>query len=354
MQNSKYEIITDYIKKKIAAGSLKDGDKVPSENALTNKFSVSRDTVRRGFKALELEGILVSKRGSGTFVRLRKGFSSDRIAVVTTYVENYIFPKIIKGIEATLSQRGYSMQLSFTDNQFEKEREVLTDILAKEDVAGIIMEPVKSALPNPNLEIYESLREKGVPVLFINTYYRETDIPHVSLNDEAMAYMATKYLISKGHKRISAILKMDDGQGHLRFAGYRRALYEQGVKNPSDYVIWYDTGDEGRYDMFDSHSMKRLNGCTAVFCYNDKVARELINYLQSKGRKVPEDVSVISMDDSDLAKLGDVKITSCPHPMAELGRVAAENLIKLIDNPKFDATKEFVTEVKERGSVKNI
>ncbi|MBR6308306.1 MAG: GntR family transcriptional regulator [Lachnospiraceae bacterium] len=354
MQNSKYEIITDYIKKKIAAGSLKDGDKVPSENALTNKFGVSRDTVRRGFKALELEGILVSKRGSGTFVRLRKGFSSDRIAVVTTYVENYIFPKIIKGIEATLSQKGYSMQLSFTDNQFEKEREVLTDILAKEDVAGIIMEPVKSALPNPNLEIYESLREKGVPVLFINTYYRETDIPHVSLNDEAMAYMATRYLIAKGHKRIGAILKMDDGQGHLRFAGYRQALYEQGEKNPSDFVVWYDTSDEGGNDMFDSHLMKRLKDCTAVFCYNDKVAREFINYLQSKGKKVPEDVSVISMDDSDLARLGDVKITSCPHPMAELGRVAAENLIKLIDNPKFDATKEFITEVKERGSVKNI
>lgn len=352
MQTAKYEIITDYIKKKISDGLLKDGDKVPSENALTNKFGVSRDTVRRGFKALEMEGVLVSKRGSGTFVRIRKGFSSDRIAVVTTYLENYIFPKIIMGIEASLSGKGFSMQLSFTNNQFEREKEVLTDILNKEDVAGIIMEPVKSALPNPNLDIYEAIREKGIPILFINTYYKETDIPHVALNDEAMAYMATRYLIGKGHKKIGAILKMDDGQGHLRFSGYRRAMYEIGEKNPSDYVVWYDTGDEGGSDMFDGHLMKRLQGCSAVFCYNDKVAREYINYLKGLGVNVPDDVSIISMDDSDLSRYGDVKITSCPHPMAELGRVAAENLIKLIDNPKFDATKEFITEVKERGSVK--
>ena len=117
-------------------------------------------------------------------------------------------------------------------------------------------------------------------------------------------------------------------------------------------MVWYDTGDEGGSDMFDGHLMKRLKGCTAVFCYNDKVAREYINYLKGLGVSVPEDVSIISMDDSDLSRYGDVKITSCPHPMAELGRVAAENLIKLIDNPKFDATKEFITEVKERGSVK--
>lgn len=352
MQTAKYEIITDYIKKKISDGVLKDGDKVPSENALTNKFGVSRDTVRRGFKALEDEGILSSQRGSGTYVHIRKVSNSNRIAVVTTYVENYIFPKIIMGIEAALSDKGYAMQLSFTNNLFEREREVLSDICEKEDVAGIIMEPVKSALPNPNLEIYKKLKEKGIPVIFINSFYRELDIPHVSLNDEAMAYMATKYLVDKGHRKIGAVIKMDDGQGHLRFSGYRRAMYEIGETDSSDYVAWYDTSDERNTGMFDEHLEERLKDCSAVFCYNDKVARDFITFLKGKGIDVPNDVSVISMDDSELSKYGDVKITSCPHPMQELGKTAANNLLELIKNPKFDATKEFVTYVKERDSVK--
>lgn len=350
----KYKIITDYIEGKIENGKLSHGDKLPSENELTMRFGVSRDTVRRGFKDLEDRGLIKRTRGSGTYVNIKRSSSLTRVAVVTTYVENYIFPKIITGIDEVLSENGYVMQLSFTNNMFERERAVLLDILKTEDIAGVIMEPVKSALPNPNLECYRELQKKGIPILFINTYYRELDIPHVSLNDEQMGYIATKYLISKGHKSIGAILKMDDGQGHLRFAGYRRAMYEEGMQNPSDYVVWYDTKDEKDISKMSEHICDRFKECTAVFCYNDTIATSYMSYLSKKGKKVPDDVSVISMDDSMLASFSDVKLTSCPHPMDELGRTAAENLILLMKNPKADVTKEFVTRVNSRDSVRNM
>lgn len=349
----KYRVITDYIEGKIESGNLQNGARLPSENELTMRFKVSRDTVRRGFKDLEERGIIKRTRGSGTYVNKRKTVSK-RIAVVTTYVENYIFPKIITGIEEVLSKNGFSMQLSFTNNTFEREREVLEDLLRTDDIAGIIMEPVKSALPNPNLDCYMELKEKGVPVIFINSYYREINIPHVSLNDSEMGYIATKYLIAKGHKKIGAILKMDDGQGHLRFSGYRKAMYEIGEKNPSDFVVWFDTKDEKDLQKVSDHISERLSDCTAVFCYNDKAANDFISILAINGKKVPQDVSIISMDDSMLALYGDVKLTSCPHPMDELGRKAAENLFLLINNPNENVTKEFVTKVNERDSVREI
>lgn len=348
---AKYELITEYLRNRINDGTLTDGKKVPSENAFTKKFSVSRDTVRRAFRELEDEGLLVSVRGSGTYVRIKRKTESNRIAVVTTYVENYIFPKIITGIEGSLSKHGYLMQLSFTNNLFERERVVLEDILDKKDVAGIIMEPVKSALPNPNIDCYERLKEAGIPVLLINSYYREMNIPHVSLNDEQMGYMATKYLIDKGHRKIGAILKMDDGQGHLRFSGFSRAMYESGEKNSSDSVVWYDTGDEKDLNKLSGHLEERLKDCTAVFCYNDKVARDYISYLDKKGIKVPEDISIISMDDSQLSDIGGVKLTTCPHPMEELGILGVEKLLELIENPGANVTCEIVTTVKERDSV---
>jgi len=353
MEDAKYKVITEYIENKINSGNLVYGEKLPSENVLTTRFSVSRDTVRRAFKDLEERGIIERRKGSGTFVKLRIR-NNTRIAVVTTYVENYIFPRIIRGIEEVLSERGYVMQLSFTNNIFSRERAVLEDIISKDDVAGIIMEPVKSALPNPNLDCYEKLKEMGVPVLFINSYYNDLNIPHVSLDDEKMGYMATKYLIDKGHRNIGAILKMDDGQGHLRFAGFRRALTEAGIDNAADKVVWFDTLEEDHIASIRDRISQRLSDKTAVFCYNDKVAADYYGYLRDNGIKVPGDISIISMDDSMISKLNEVKITSCPHPMDELGRQAAARLVSLINDPKFSATKEFVTSVNERDSVKKI
>lgn len=147
---------------------------------------------------------------------------------------------------------------------------------------------------------------------------------------------------------------MDDGQGHLRFSGFRSALAEIDEENGADFVAWYDTKDEQANTIFGEHLDKRLKDCSAVFCYNDKLAREYIDYLKEKGVRVPEDVSVIGLDNSEIAELGDVKITTFPHPMEELGRTATENLLSLILDPRFDATKEFVTQVKERDSVKSI
>lgn len=353
MEEAKYKVITEYIENRINSGNLVFGEKLPSENVLTKKFNVSRDTVRRGFKELEEKGFIERRKGSGTFVKFRIR-NNTRIAVVTTYVENYIFPSIIKGIGEVLSEEGYTMQLSFTNNTFAKEREVLTAIIAQDDVAGVIMEPVKSALPNPNLDCYSKLKDMGVPVLFVNSYYGDTDIPHVSLNDEEMGYIATKYLIEHGHREIGAILKMDDGQGHLRFAGFRRALTECGINDAADNVVWFDTRDEDDINKVTDHIKERLSNKTAVFCYNDKVAVSFCGYLRINNIRIPEDVSVISMDNSMLAEVNETKITSCQHPKDELGRQSARNLIALIKDSRFDATREFITNVCERDSVKKI
>lgn len=353
MEEAKYKVITDYIENRINSGNLVFGEKLPSENVLTTKFNVSRDTVRRGFRDLEEKGYIERRKGSGTFVKYRAR-NNTRIAVVTTYVENYIFPSIIKGIGEVLSEEGYTMQLSFTNNTFSKEREVLTAIIDSDDVAGIIMEPVKSALPNPNLDCYAKLKDMGIPVLFVNSYYSDTDIPHVSLNDEEMGYIATRYLIGKGHRKIGAILKMDDGQGHLRFAGFRRALTECGINDAADNVVWFDTRDEDDINKVSDHIKERLSDKTAVFCYNDKVAVNFCGYLKGENVRIPEDVSIISMDNSMLAEVNETKITSCQHPKDELGRQSARNLIELIKDSRFDATREFITNVFERDSVKKI
>ncbi len=354
---AKYQKVIDWITENIDAGTLKPGEKIPSENELCIRFDLSRQTIRHAIAKMSEDGLLESRRGSGTYVADQRAEEGERnvIAVVTTYLDDYIFPSTIRGIENTLSDKGYSMQLSFTNNTVGKERQILQDLLGRSDVAGLIMEPVKSALPNPNNNLYMLLRDRGIKILFINSFYPELGFPHVSLDDAGSAYKAVRALIDAGHTNIGCVLKLDDGQGRERYRGYMKAITEAGLSFSYDHVNWIDTIDiiKGKSSL--SKVKERLASCTAVFCYNDQVAALLIEMLSDDGIKVPEDISVIGMDDSDLARngTGGVTISSIPHPKERLGEKAAQNIIRMIHEGKlaFNATYEFEEDVIIRGSI---
>ncbi|WP_024865939.1 GntR family transcriptional regulator [Butyrivibrio sp. FCS014] len=355
---AKYQKIIDWITECIDEGTLKPGEKLPSENELCDRFGLSRQTVRHAIAKLAEDGLLESRRGSGTYLVDQRAEEGERnvIAVVTTYVDDYIFPSTIRGIESTLSDKGYSMQLSFSDNTVGKERQILTDLLSRSDIAGIIMEPVKSALPNPNMELYRKLRDRNVKILFINSFYPELDMPHVSLNDAECAYRAVKALINLGHRDIGCVLKLDDGQGRERYRGYLKAITEAGVPFSYDHVNWIDTIDirNGKEALIKAR--ERLKGCSAVFCYNDQVAGMLMEVLIDGGLKIPQQMSIVAMDDSDIARMGvrGTTISSIPHPKAELGKRAAQNMIRMIHSGQisFSATYEFKEDVILRDSVR--
>lgn len=354
---AKYREIVDFVKEQIEKKELIPGNKLLPELALMEQFHLSRQTVRHGLEVLEKEGYITRKQGSGSFVnenRLTVNGNKTAVAVVTTYVDSYIFPKVIQGIEKVLTQEGFTMQLAFTGNKVEKERQILESILKKDEVAGIIIEATKSALPNPNLRFYKRLMEKRVPVLFINSYYREIQAPHVSVNDKNMAKKATDYLIQQGHKKIGGIFKPDDGQGHLRYAGYTEAMRRAKLPIDDTNIVWMDTQDMDKPEYIRDKILVRFKNCTAVLAYNDQVACDLISVFHQAGKKVPEDISIISFDDSELAVLGEVKITSLSYPADELGKRAAGNLLKMLNEPGFQESFEFDRDFVERGSVKKI
>ncbi|MBE5884257.1 MAG: GntR family transcriptional regulator [Lachnospiraceae bacterium] len=354
---TKYQALINCINEQIVAKALRPGDKLPSENELAEQFHISRQTVRKAIGVLEEDGVVCRVKGSGTYLNYypqENPEQKNNIAVITTYVESYIFPKTIHGIEKVLSESGYSVQISFTNNTLEKEKSILEDLLARNDVAGVIVEGTKSGLPNPNIHLYRKLIAKKLPVLFINTYYPELDVPHVSLNDVSVAKKAVNYLIQNGHRDIGAILKLDDGQGRQRYLGYLSAMEAAGYPVTDSRMVWIDTDESKQLAYCTDKILNRLEGCTALLCYNDQIAFQLVRILMQNGIKVPEDVSIISIDDSDLARHSEVPITSLTHPKEELGAKAAEVLLQLIAGRKNNATFEFDTRVMERESVKNV
>lgn len=351
----KYLELVNWIKDQIKEEKLLPGQKMYSENELSDMFGLSRQTVRHAISVLEQENILRRIRGSGTYINeVQTGPHRNRIALIMTYLDGYIFPRTIQSVENILFKAGYTVQIAFTNNLIDRERMILQDILEKDEVAGVIVEATKSALPNPNLHFYKKLMERKIPVLFINCFYQSLQIPHVSMNDKQAGRAATEYLIQKGHKKITGIFKLDDGQGHLRYSGFVEALSNAGLSCDESRIIWVDTVDTKDLFKIEDKIRERLKGCTALMCYNDEVAFGIMKVLDKLGIRVPEDLSIASIDDSELAVLGSIKLTSVPYPMEKLGIKAANNLLEMIHNFRFDGNYEFDVHVVERDSVKEL
>lgn len=328
----KYVQLADSLRTLIRDGAFHDTRQLPTEVQLCEQYQVSRQTVRQALGMLVSEGLIEKRQGSGSHITqaaLNSAHNTYKIAIITTYISDYIFPSILRSIQDVLSQHNCTMQLLATQNKITLERQILEGLLIQ-DVDGIIVEGTKTALPNPNLDLYRKLQEKGIPVIFINGSY--ADLPNcVSVLDDNFGggYQLVEYLVSQGHSRIAGIFKSDDIQGIGRYSGYIHALRDHGkLAESSNPVAWFTT--ENRVRVMDSHLIEYIKECTATVCYNDEVAYILISLLKNAGIRVPQDMAVVSFDNSYFSELGGIKITSLSHEGMNTGIIAANKLLKMI------------------------
>jgi GntR family transcriptional regulator of arabinose operon len=272
-----------------------------------------------------------------------------------SYLDYYIFPNILKGIDGVLTRLGYNLVLGITYNRVENERCFLRSCIDN-SVDGIIIEASKSALPNPNLDLYRELTDRGIPYIFINCYYEDFDCNYVVMDDCYAGYMAALRILHSGHRNIGGIFKSDDMQGQRRYSGFSKALSENGLTNFDANIVWYDTEDvdiliEPKYD---AQLLNILSGCTGIVCYNDQVAAKAVALMQRNNIKVPNDVSIVGFDNSNLAILCAVKLTTITHPGEKLGEKAAESIYSLLSGNENKITYTFKPELVERDSVADI
>jgi GntR family transcriptional regulator, arabinose operon transcriptional repressor len=332
----KYQLVKDFIIDYITSGELKYNDRIFSEAELTDRFSISRHTVRKAIDDLVKDGWLYKQQGKGTFVSdpcANQNQSGKLIGVVTTYFKDYIFPDIIAGIDEVLGEHGYSILLGSTNNDTQRERTILSNMLNNQ-LAGLIVEPTRSTYPNYNLDIYEQFRGRGIPILFIHGSYSNFPASYVIEDDVQAGFLATEHLIELGHHQIGGVFKSDDVQGHGRYQGYIKALRKHAIDIDESKVLWFTTSDRKKI-LSDEHwpqLQSLILSCTALVCYNDEITVVLINIMKQHACYVPQDISLVSFDNSNLAQSLEIKLTTVAHPKSKLGCVAAEGLLKMIED----------------------
>lgn len=340
---AKYRQLADILREQLPELVNHGASKLPTEAELCLTHGVSRQTVRHALSILEEEGYISRRQGSGSHIRRRNASGDVRqIAVISSFIDDYIFPTILHDAQNAFARSGYSTLIYSTENRVSTEREILTGLLSR-PVSGILIEGSKSALPTPNEDLYRRLRANGIPILFLHGMYSNlSGFPCIYDDNCAGGYQLTSYLVRKGHRRLAAVFKSDDVQGPQRYQGMVNALRDADISIPDTNICWYDT--EQRRSLIDNRDSsfiddilkKRLGNATAVICYNDEIAHALIQRALELGKRVPEDLAVVSFDNSYYSQIGPVPITSLGHKEQRsrnnrTGCLAAQTLLDMLN-----------------------
>ena len=308
--------------------------KLPGELALCAECGCSRETVRRALSILAEEGLIVRVHGSGTYLAGAEPVRRGRVAVVLPSADTYLYPQLLRDLEAVFAEAGCTVELCVTHNLVREERAVLMRLLA-DPPAGILIEGAKSALPSVNLDLFRQLGQRRVPLVWLHAPLPVPEgAPCIQDENAEGARILVRHLRERGHEHIAAVFKSDDRQGHERYLGFASALLREGLSLEEAHILWYDTAAReallaGRGDWLERFAA-RLAPCTAVVCYNDEIAYPLIRALLRIGRRVPEDAAVVSFDNSHLCTLSPVPITSLAHEKHQMGTLAAKALLRLL------------------------
>ncbi|WNS80605.1 GntR family transcriptional regulator [Domibacillus sp. DTU_2020_1001157_1_SI_ALB_TIR_016] len=366
---TKHSIVKQAIQSRILDGTFLPHQKISSESELMKEFGVSRHTVRLAIGDLVNKGWLYREQGAGTFCADRQANGAvldpagqKNIALITTYISDYIFPSIIRGAESVLSEQGYHVTLFSTNNNHQTEREILEKILSG-SFDGVIVEPTKSAFSNPNINYYLNLERQNIPYVMMNAYYDELEPLYVAVDDERGGFLQTEFLIKQGYRNIAGFFKTDDIQGVKRMKGFLKAHRKHRIPIEPQNIITYYTEEKESKPAQELDQLLKQQGDGApdsLVCYNDQLALSLLNLLREKKLRVPDDIAMVGYDDSFLADVSEVKLTTVTHPKSDLGREAARLVLELVQERKGSAAQRepkqesilFEPELHIRSSVK--
>lgn len=245
---------------------------------------------------------------------------------------------MIVGAQQVLSRRDMTLLLLNSGGSAEEE-DRHGETLAQQQVDGVLIAPMF----HRRVRIPQSISH--LPIVVANGEACNSDRLAVAPDEELGGFTAVKLLIDAGHRRIGFAQHCDDLPAtHGRLAGYRRALAEAGIDFDPDYVALNETDVIGGYES----ALRLLNlnrPPTAIFCFNDRTAMGVYRAVGERGLKIPDDVSVVGFDNHPSIADGLFPgLTSMELPHLEMGKLAAERLLRILDDPSA-AEREIATQL---------
>jgi len=272
------------------------------------------------------------------------------IGMLLTASSNPFYSEVVRGVERSCYERGYSLILCNTEGDENRMNRSLETLLQKR-VDGLLIMCTESHLPSADI----LNRYPSIPSVMMDWAPFEGSSDIIQDNSLLGGEMATRFLISRGYRRIACIAgPQDKTPARLRLEGFQLAMKSAGLPVPPSCVVSGDFEFKGGFN-----AMNQLLSLSplpeAVFTCNDAMAVGGYHALFQAGLSVPQDIAVIGYDDIELARYMTPPLTTIHQPKDELGELAIDTLLHRLGEPGDSQQLLILTpELVERGSVGEI
>ena len=269
------------------------------------------------------------------------------IGMLITASTNPFYSELVRGVERSCFERGYSLVLCNTEGDEQRMNRNLETLMQKR-VDGLLL--LCTETHQPSKEIMQ--RYPSVPTVMMDWAPFDGTSDLIQDNSLLGGDMATQHLIDKGYRRIACITgPLDKTPARLRLEGYLTAMERAGLSIPEGYRITGDFEFNGGFEAMQK-LLAQEQRPHAVFIGNDAMAFGAYQALYQAGLSVPQDMAIIGYDDIELARYMTPPLTTIHQPKDELGELAIDVLIHRMAQPTLQQQRLQLTPVlMERGSV---
>ncbi len=349
--------VAETLRQRVLTGSLPDGTKLPPLRELAEQFEVSTMTVRQAIQCLEREGHVHRIPGVGAFVcppaTPAKTVAQKTLTFAATDLTSAFEMGLARGIERAGRNRGWAVQILDAYHDPEVEAENMAR-LPGSGCQGAIVLPTWG--DNRCIEGLFRLQTSGFPVVVADRIPPGLAADFVESNHEKGAYKATRHLLQHGHSRVFILAPPPQVSSiAARIQGYERALRSAGVAPQPEWKIWLDLGIQdnafraqkrwlGGYQAI-LPVLREHSPPLAIFAVDPYTAWGVYEACRETGMRIPEDVSIVGFDDSEIALAMRPPITIIRQRTEEIGQAAVVLLEQICDRSHQAAGRRSYTHV---------
>jgi len=305
-----------------------------ASRAINNKPDINQETKKRILKVAQELGYV--RNDTAVALRTKK---TGTIGVVIADNRNPFYAEVLNGMEVAAREKNYHIILTNTQRDYKKEEEAINLLLAKR-VDGLLIAPVQDRDDD-----IKNLIEANIPLVIVGRDFENIEVDAIYNDEVKGGFLATEYLIKKGHKRIALIdgfLYKSPAKGRLE--GYKKALKEYGIPFDDALVSVGDIDVKDGYERTKQLFEKELD-FTAIFTYNDMMAFGAMQAIKEKGLRIPQDIGLVGYDDIPFCSLMNPALTTIILKKQDLGTESVKLLLSRISS-KCRKMKKVILDVK--------
>jgi GntR family transcriptional regulator of arabinose operon len=334
----RHRAIYEELLAEIQSGVYKNGDRLPSEALLCERFDASRITVAKAVQGLQRDHLVTRRPGSGTYVESPARPNSLQFGLLIPDLgTTEIFGQICQGIMRSPAAKQHSLTWGHsTGDESDPVRamEGLCQQYISQRVAGVFFAPSEHAKgkDEANRRIVSMLERAGIPIVLLDRcfepYPDRSNFDLVGIDNYRAGYVLTRHLIQTGAKRIIFATRDNSASTvEARAAGYREALFKL-QEGAHGTIVKGDFEDPRFVEEMVDHAKP-----DAIVCANDVTAARLMRTLVSLGVRIPGDIKMVGVDDVRYAKFLPTPLTSIRQDCLQMGAVAMATMLKRVETP---------------------